>query len=151
MATRSVFIGQCPLQNWLHVPFDPQNIGSCLDLPYKKCSVHEVYVQGVLENIPPEQLIQAITEWRRVLELGGRLVIIFPDVIKAAFLYKRNVITFEDLQLAVLGYRSALAMEKIENLLIMRFSNVYETHMLKELKSKKLWETILIAEKTQAN
>lgn len=150
MATKRICIGQFPLKEWTNVHFDSRNLETCLKLPYKKCSISEVYVKDVLEKLPYNLIIPAIAEWRRVLIVGGRLVIVFPDVIKAAFLYKRNAMTFEQLQDALIGgYRTALAMEKIENLLLMRFSMVNEVHYLPQLRQKKIWQTILIAEKHQ--
>jgi predicted SAM-dependent methyltransferase len=144
MATR-IYVGQSPIRGWKHVQFNLDD--KTLSIPCKKCTADEVMVDGVLEYLPINYLVTAINELRRPIAVGGKLIVIFPDVIKASLLYQRGTISFEDLQLALSGWKIALTRTKIENLLLMRFDRITEIFNHKNVKGKKLWFTILIAEK----
>lgn len=142
MATKKIYIGDDSIVGWVHVEKE-----DALSLPNKKCSVQEIFVDRVLEDIPEEKVIPAIQEWRRVLEVGGRFTIVFSDVVKAVFLYQRRVISHEQLHEILAYQRSSPCLNWIEGLLIMRYADVYEAQLHNLLKEKKIWETILIAQK----
>ncbi|HDK42240.1 MAG TPA: methyltransferase domain-containing protein [Candidatus Moranbacteria bacterium] len=118
------------------------------NLPYKSCSIDEIWIEKTLEYIPQEKIPEVLNEWKRVIKVGGFFTVIFPDIVKAVFLYKRHAISFEQLQVIMLNrYKTALTLDKIESLLIMRYGEVQEIFNHKKLKRKNVWQTILIAQK----
>lgn len=145
MAIKKLFIGSNPPEGWLSVsPYDHNT-----KLQYKNCSIDEVYVDHQLENYSPDQLVETLTEWRRVICVGGKFTIAFTDIVRAVFLYQRSSISSAALDSAMQASRSALSKQRIENLLVMRYSKVYEVHQ--PLKEKQLWTTILSAQKEAAS
>lgn len=145
MGIKKIFIGKEVPEGWIAPPASEYFIR----LPYKNCSVDEVYVDHSLELYSPEQIVEMLTEWRRVIRLGGTFTIAFTDVVRAIFLYQRSVISSEELDSAILPSHVALSKQRMENLLVMRYSTVQEIH--KPLTDKKLWTTILSAQKEAAN
>lgn len=146
MAFKKLYIGgKRDLEGYIHIRLDRENLDSVLKLPYKNCCVEDVIVDRVLEYIPPEKLAEAIVEWRRVLCIGGRFVLLYTDCVNAAILYQRNVLTFEQLQLVFRkSYKTVLTKNKIENLLILRYPNVHEETVY-PFQEKKLWQRIFVA------
>lgn len=45
----------------------------------QKGSVEEIYTSHMIEHITPKELSQSLSEWKRVLKKGGRLVIRCPN------------------------------------------------------------------------
>jgi len=111
----------------------------------RKCNLDRIVVQGVLEFVPVGETVVALNNWRRYLKLGGEFVLIFPDFIRAAFLYKRNTLSYEAL-VEIVNHENLLDRERIENMLTIRYSEVNEVSYLEGV-SKKVFETILIAKK----
>lgn len=148
MAFRKLYIGgrRAP-DGFIHIRLDKDNLEAILRLPYKNCSIAEVIVDKTLEYVPMQDLINALTEWRRVLSVGGKFTIIYSDVVRAAILYQRSVISFEQLQNA-LGqqFQTVLSKNKLESLLILRYPEVSE-ELAFSFKPKKLWEVVLTATK----
>lgn len=146
MVSKKIYIGKNPPSEWAHI--FPE--GS-LKIKQKKCSVSEVISDRVVDNLTEKEVILGIKEWRRILSVGGRFIIIFSDIVKAVFLYKRGVISHSKLVEILNSQKSASCLERIENLLLIRYSNVYEIHGSPFIKNKKIWETILVAEKEKLN
>ncbi len=149
MATRKVYIGRRrEVEGYVCIPFDRNDLKSVLNLPFKNCAIGEVIIENVLEYIPPEQMTEAINEWRRVIALGGRFLILYADVVRAAFLYQRKAISFDQLQEAMRPeYRTALCYDKLESLLVLRYPEIHEEFGFPFNKKKKLWNIVLSATK----
>lgn len=148
MATRKIYIGgrRAP-DGFIHIRLEKENLATILHLPYKNCSIAEVIVDKTLEYVPLEQMIDALTEWRRVLCVGGKFTIIYADIVRASALYQRNVISFEQLQqVAGQRFQILLSKNKLESLLILRYPEVLE-ELSFSFKQKKLWEVVLTATK----
>lgn len=148
MATRKLYIGgrRAP-DGFIHIRLEKDNLAHILHLPYKNCSIAEVIVDKTLEYVPLEEMINALTEWRRVLSVGGKFTLLYSDVVRAATLYQRNVISFEQLQQAIgQKFQTMLSKNKLESLLILRYPEVSE-ELSFLFKQKKLWEVVLIATK----
>ena len=141
MDTKRLFVGVDAPEGWLTIsPHDHRQ-----RLPFKNCSLDEVYVDHQLEKYTPDQIVEMLTEWRRVIRLGGQFTIAFTDIVRAVFLYQRSVISSEELDKVLECSNAALSKERLENLLIMRYSKVLETHQT--LNEKQLWTTVLTARK----
>jgi len=54
-------------------------IMDALDLKYNDNSVDEIYSSHLLEHLSNNEMIEALKEWRRVLETGGLLELNLPD------------------------------------------------------------------------
>lgn len=149
MATKKVYIGRRrELEGYECIPFDRNNLRTILNLPYKNCSIEEVIIENVLEFIPPDQLTEALNEWRRVIALGGRFLLLYADVVRAAFLYQRKAISFDQLQEAMRPeYRTALCYDKLDSLLVLRYPEIHEQFQFPFNKKKKLWHIVLSATK----
>lgn len=148
MAIRRIYIGgrRAP-EGFIHIRLEKENLTDVLRLPYKNCSIAEVIVDKTLEYVPLEEMINALTEWRRVLCVGGKFTIVYSDVVRAATLYQRNVISFEQLQQAIgQRFQVMLSKNKLESLLILRYPEVSE-ELAFSFKPKKLWEVVLTATK----
>lgn len=145
MVIKKVCITKYPIFGWRHIK--ARDYRETLKLPFKKCSIDEVYVENVLEHLSIDDLLPSLIEWRRVLKVGGKFTIVFEDVVKAAFLYQRDAINFEQLQKALSHKKCPLCLKQLEDFLIMRYPKVYEIHFFNNLKRKRLWDTILVAEK----
>lgn len=52
--------------------------GSILSLPFPECHFDGVYNLGVMEHFHPPQIQQILSEFRRVLKPGGRIVMFWP-------------------------------------------------------------------------
>lgn len=52
-------------------------------LPYESNSVDEIFASHIIEHFRVWQLKEVLNEWRRILKIGGRLVIECPDLEKA--------------------------------------------------------------------
>ena len=66
----------------------PDMVANALDLRgYQDDSVEIVYASHILEHIPRPKLLDALREWRRVLEPGGIVRIAVPDFRILAELY----------------------------------------------------------------
>lgn len=50
------------------------------DLPYEDETVDEIFTSHVFEHIPINEMYDTLTEWRRVLKVGGRLMLYLPDL-----------------------------------------------------------------------
>lgn len=148
MAFRKLYIGgrRAP-DGFIHIRLDKDNLEAILRLPYKNCSIAEVIVDKTLEYVPIEEMINALTEWRRVLCVGGKFTIIYADVVRASVLYQRSVISFEQLQfVSDQQFQTILSKNKLESLLILRYPEVKE-ELAFSFKPKKLWEVVLTATK----
>ena len=51
-------------------------------------SVSEIYAKGLIEHIHPAKLGEYLYEWQRVLEVGGILILIYPDFDKIVSQYE---------------------------------------------------------------
>lgn len=145
---RKLYIGgrRAP-DGFIHIRLEKDNLAAIMRLPYKNCSIAEVIVDKTLEYVPLEEMVDALTEWRRVLSVGGKFTIIYSDVVRASTLYQRNVISFEQLQQSVgQRFQIVLSKNKLESLLILRYPEVRE-ELSFSFKPKKLWEVVLTATK----
>lgn len=62
-------------------PIDPRVMkANALELPFKSESIDEIYCCHFMEHLTLEELDKGLTEWNRVLKIGGNLVIIVPDM-----------------------------------------------------------------------
>jgi SAM-dependent methyltransferase len=65
----------------------PDIIAHATDLPFEDGSVARVYMGHVLEHLTKDNAIVALREVRRVLEPGGRLCVVGPDIELALHLF----------------------------------------------------------------
>ncbi len=72
---------------WTSVDIDPQYspdfVADVLDLPFPAASVEAIYAGHVLEHLPLPKVTEALREWRRLLQVGGTLMIVGPDIDRA--------------------------------------------------------------------
>jgi predicted SAM-dependent methyltransferase len=54
---------------------------NALDLPFKNDTIDEIYSAHVFEHFDFKEGYLLIQEWKRVLKIGGKLVIEIPDLI----------------------------------------------------------------------
>jgi len=50
------------------------------DLPFDDHTISEIYTSHVFEHIPLNEVYSVISEWKRALKIGGRLVLRLPDL-----------------------------------------------------------------------
>jgi ubiquinone/menaquinone biosynthesis C-methylase UbiE len=48
-------------------------------IPYEDGSVDEVFTSHMIEHLTPQEFEMALREWRRLLKLGGKLIIRCPN------------------------------------------------------------------------
>ncbi len=51
------------------------------DLPFADDSVDEIFTSHALEHIGRGQVVETLTEWRRVIKPGGKITIRVPDLV----------------------------------------------------------------------
>ena len=149
MATRKIYIGnRRKVDGYECIFFERDNIETALKLNFKNCAIDEVIVENVLEFIPADKITDAIVEWRRVIKVGGKFFIVYPDVVRASLFYQKNVLSFKQLQeFFKLKYRTFLTFNKVESLLLLRYPYVNEEFLFPINKKKKLWNIVLSATK----
>lgn len=77
--------GDYPLPGWINVDCrDLPGVDLVTDarhLPFADHSIGAVYAGHLLEHLEPEDGLAALREWWRVLEPGGSLTVVTPDVL----------------------------------------------------------------------
>ena len=93
-------------KGWLNFDADPRAkpdyIGNVDDLSmFKTGSVNAIFASHILEHIPFGK--DVIVEWKRVLKVGGTLIVVVPDLGQLTALYDAGIITELYLQATVYG------------------------------------------------
>ena len=74
------------------------------DLPFEPETVSEIYAAHVIEHFPVQEAERSlIPHWKRLLSVGGRLIIICPDWEAMLAAYAEGRYSLEDLRLATFG------------------------------------------------
>lgn len=84
----NVGCGEFRAPGWVNVDraphLEPDLVASADQLPHATGSVARIYAGHVLEHLAwPEQVDDALREFHRVLEPGGRLMVVGPDIDRA--------------------------------------------------------------------
>lgn len=149
---KRVCISSQPLEGWTNVQFDYHNPLEVLEKTFKKCSVSEVFVNQVLEYLPEYYMEKALTDWRRILMLGGSFTIVFTDPVRASFLYARKALSHEQLRIIMIGsgLRNALSRQFLDDYLAinLNYGNIVELPSHVNVNNKKIWQVILAAKKS---
>lgn len=66
-------------------------------LPYDDGSVERVYAGHMMEHMPQEEAVEVVREWYRVLQPGGVLTVVGPDVNRALALFQSGQFSRNDL------------------------------------------------------
>lgn len=56
-------------------------IADARKLPFRDGECEEVFASNLLEHFPASETTAVLTEWARVLKVGGKLEIVVPDVV----------------------------------------------------------------------
>jgi SAM-dependent methyltransferase len=64
-------------------PCHPEIVADVRDLPFKDATADAVYCGHLLEHLPQDQVVVALSEIRRVLKAGGRFAVVGPDFDRA--------------------------------------------------------------------
>jgi predicted SAM-dependent methyltransferase len=97
-----------PLEEWIHLNIhDAPHVELISDfaqiaLPDAWCE--EVYIGDIIEHIPAWRYAEVLTEWNRVLRLGGILRGTCPNGDRAMRAYARGEISFQDAKLSLYGW-----------------------------------------------
>lgn len=81
--------GEFYAQGWTNVDVEsndkvhPDVVASATALPFRNGVCEAVYMGHVLEHLTPDDAVRALVEAHRVLQAGGTLMIVGPDVFKA--------------------------------------------------------------------
>jgi len=70
-------------KDYINLDIDPRYkvdiLGDAKNLPFKNCIFNELYSRAVLEHFSWRDIFDILWEWRRVLDFGGRLIVIVPN------------------------------------------------------------------------
>lgn len=69
------------IDQYTHLGNDPRHItGDASNLGwFKDNAMGTVYSSHLLEDFPPDQTLEIVKEWLRVVAAGGRLILLLPD------------------------------------------------------------------------
>lgn len=69
------------------------------ELPYKDGEVDEIYSAQALEHVAKYRVMEVLTEWKRVLKIGGTLELRIPDLEWACMWWLRHQSTSWDMDI----------------------------------------------------
>ena len=105
-------------------------------LPYEDNSVDFIYAGHLLEHLYYDLVPEYLSEWRRVLKIGGKLVIVVPDVGGSMKRYAKGEYSIDHLLAQVFGrYYSWDTVEQ-------RHQFIYDIYKLKESVQRVSWSAV---------
>lgn len=78
-------------------------LGDARKLPYPDEHFPQIYAGNILEHFPANETFTVLSEWARVLQIGGLLEIIVPDVIGILDLYYAERLSWVDAEVRLRG------------------------------------------------
>ena len=96
---------QLPLDEWLHLDIQPgkhvEIVADFGELPFADGEVDELFAGDVIEHIPRWRTAAVLTEWARVLKVGGVFSGRTPNLERAVCDYAAGTLSLEEMLSAI--------------------------------------------------
>lgn len=99
--------GEKKREGWINVDIDervnPDYVGSATSLPFENESIDCIDSQHMFEHLFLKEVNQALSEWNRVLKLGGELFIELPNLDRCCELITKNSPETAEYNMGIIG------------------------------------------------
>jgi len=97
-----------PLDQWIHLDLVKQAhveiVTDFGDIPLEDGVVDEIFIGDVIEHVPTWRYDKVLTEWNRVLKVGGAVNGRCPNIDRAMRDYANGKLSFNDAFLSIYGW-----------------------------------------------
>lgn len=91
---------QPPEEGWIHLDVIPNEhieiVADIGKIPVSKGTVDEIYIGDIVEHIPAWETEKVLTEWNRILKVGGLIHGRCPNLDRIMRDYANNTMSLED-------------------------------------------------------
>lgn len=97
-----------PADEWTHLGINPcehiEIVADFGDIPLDDGVCEEIYIGDIIEHVPAWRYDEVLTEWNRVLALGGKVSGTCPNGDRAMRAYAAGEIDFAEAKLSLYGW-----------------------------------------------